>query len=155
MSSTKHLLILSLLSTILISQIACKIDKERVLLAINCGGPNFEDSNGVTYIKDKFYDGGIRSDHGISYDIEGTADQDVYQTERWHSDTFTYSLPIKEEGDYVIILKFSEVYFTKSEEKVFDIALGRKTVIKNLDIFSVVGKLQAYDEYLEVTLKDG
>ena len=26
--------------------------------------------------------------------------------------------------------------------------------MKNLDIFSVVGKLHAYDEYLEITLKD-
>lgn len=51
-------------------------------------------------------------------------------------------------------MKFSEVYFTSENEKVFDVALGRKTVIKNLDIFSVVGKLNAYDEYLEITLKD-
>lgn len=51
-------------------------------------------------------------------------------------------------------MKFSEVYFTAENEKVFDVALGRKTVLKNLDIFSVVGKLRAYDEYLEIKIKD-
>ena len=49
----KLIFLIGLLSTILINQIACKLDKERVLVAINCGGPHFTDSNGVDYIKVK------------------------------------------------------------------------------------------------------
>jgi hypothetical protein len=51
-------------------------------------------------------------------------------------------------------LKFSEVYFQAENEKVFDVALGKKTIIKNLDIFALVGKAAAYDEYVEIELKD-
>ncbi len=79
---------------------------------------------------------------------------DLYQTERWHSDTFTYSVPLKESGKYIIILKFSEVYFNNPGEKVFDVALGRKTVLKDIDIFASVGKASAHDEYIEFELKD-
>ena len=79
---------------------------------------------------------------------------DLYQTERWHSDTFTYSVPFKENGKFVIILKFSEVYFNNAGEKVFDVALGRKTVLKDIDIFASVGKAAAHDEYIEFELKN-
>jgi hypothetical protein len=79
---------------------------------------------------------------------------EVYQTERWYSETFTYSLPLKESGKYVIILKFSEVYFNNANEKVFDIALGKKVVLKDIDIFALVGKAIAHDEYIEIELKD-
>jgi hypothetical protein len=79
---------------------------------------------------------------------------DLYQTERWHSDTLTYSLPLKNPGKYVLILKFSEVYFTGPDEKVFDIAIGKKIVIKDLDIFSKVGKAAAHDEFAEFELKN-
>jgi hypothetical protein len=79
---------------------------------------------------------------------------EVYQTERWHSDTFQYNIPLKEPGKYVLILKFSEVYFNAPGQKVFDIALGKKLVIKDLDIFARAGKANAHDEYVEFELKD-
>lgn len=61
---------------------------------------------------------------------------------------------MKSEGKYVLILKFSEVYFKAADEKVFDVALGDKIILKNLDIFSMVGKAAAYDEYVEIELKN-
>jgi len=62
---------------------------------------------------------------------------------------------LKKNGKYVLILKFSEVYFNSAGEKIFDINLGDKNVVKDLDIFSKVGKATAYDEYIEFELKDG
>ncbi len=79
---------------------------------------------------------------------------DVYQTERWHTDSFTYSVPLKNEGKYILILKFSEVYFDAPYQKIFDIALGKKICIKDLDIFSRVGKAAAHDEFIEFELKN-
>jgi hypothetical protein len=151
MNAQKFILILF---SIFNSFVIPKLVKEKVILAINCGGEEFEDSDGLTYQKDQFYDAGIASDHGLNYDVSGTKDMEVYQTERWHSDTLTYSLPIKEPGKYVIILKFSEVYFSAPEEKVFDVAVGKKIVIKDLDIFAKVGKAAAHDEFIEFELKD-
>lgn len=79
---------------------------------------------------------------------------EIYQTERWHSDSFTYSVPLKNNGRYLLFLKFSEVYFDSPLKKVFDIALGRKTLIKDLDIFGKVGKAVAHDEIIDFELRD-
>ena len=149
-SIKKHILLLLILPLISSS----KLDPSKVVHAINCGGYPYTDKAGISYSSDKFYDGGKTSDYGMNYDISNTDDMIIYQTERWSSGTITYSLPLKGDGIYTLILKFSEVYFTRANEKVFDIALGKKTVVKNLDIYEKVGKGNAYDEYVEFTLKN-
>lgn len=149
-SIKKHILLLLILPLISSS----KLDPSKVVHAINCGGYPYTDKAGISYSSDKFYDGGKTSDYGMNYDISNTDDMIIYQTERWSSETITYSLPLKGDGIYTLILKFSEVYFTRANEKVFDIALGKKTVVKNLDIYEKVGKGNAYDEYVEFILKN-
>lgn len=135
----------------------CKLNPQKVIVAINCGGNEYEDSKGVTYIEDKYFNRGTASDHGLSYEIKGTEDESLYQTERWASSTLTYSIPLTGEfidGKYVLVLKFSEVYFNEEGAKVFDVALGKEKVIKNLDVYSRVGKAHALDEYVEFEIKD-
>ncbi len=79
---------------------------------------------------------------------------ELYHTERWHSDTFVYSIPLNDPGHYVLVLKFSEVYFQKNGEKVFDIGLGKIKLISDHDIFQKVGKAAAHDEYIEFNLNE-
>lgn len=62
---------------------------------------------------------------------------------------------MKQQGKYVLVLKFSEVYFNSPGEKVFDAGLGSLKVISSLDIYSKVGKATAYDEYVEFEFKNG
>ena len=90
-----------------------------VIFAVNCGGSAHTDLNGVHYQAD-YNTVGISSDFGLQLSINRvpTPDQVLYQTERYHSETFSYDIPIKEDDDYVLILKFSEVYFTGSNMKV-------------------------------------
>lgn len=45
-------------------------------------------------------------------------DQILYQTERYNEDTFGYEIPIREEGDYILVMKYAEVYFAQSQQKV-------------------------------------
>lgn len=45
-------------------------------------------------------------------------DQVLYQTERYNEDTFGYEVPIREEGDYILVMKYAEVYFAQSQQKV-------------------------------------
>lgn len=130
------------------------LQRDKVIIAINCGGDSYTDKDGVEYIEDKYYDGGVISDHGLNYDIGGTSDMELYQTERWSSDTLTYSLPIKTPGKYVLILKFSEVYFQSTNEKIFDITIGKRVIIKDLDIYAKAGKAAAHDEYIEFEIKN-
>jgi len=127
--------------------------KEKVVFAVNCGGEEYEDTNGVNFVKDTgYYNAGTSSDYGLQYDITLTKDMELYQTERWHSDSFIYSVPVSDPGHYVLVLKFSEVYFQKAGEKVFDIGLGKLRVIQNLDVFEKVGKAAAHDEFIEFDL---
>ena len=142
--------------SIIFNDISCKMDPSKVVAAINCGGDEYTDSNGITYDNDKYFLGGTSSDHGINYIIKNTEDQILYQTERWSSETLTYSIPLKSNinGKYVLNLKFSEVYFTNKGDKIFNVALGRETIIKNLDIYSKVGKAYALDEYIEFEIRN-
>jgi len=38
---------------------------------------------------------------------------------------------------------------------VFDVQLNSHTVVKDLDIFNIVGKAMAHDEYIPFTVNDG
>ncbi|KAK9391447.1 malectin [Crotalus adamanteus] len=82
-------------------------------------------------------------------------DQILYQTERYNEETFGYEVPIKEEGDYVLVLKFAEVYFAQSQQKVFDVRLNGHMVVKDLDIFDRVGHSTAHDEIIPISIKKG
>ncbi len=90
-----------------------------VIFAVNSGGSAHTDLNGVHYQADKL-SAGISSDFGKNVHISRVAppDQILYQTERYHVADFGYTIPIKQEGDFVLVLKFSEVYFRGSKLKV-------------------------------------
>lgn len=134
------------------------LNPEKVLIAVNCGGDQYEDANGVIYEKDNYFNdkNSVASDFGLQYDIELTKDEELYQTERWANGDLVYTLPVStiKPGKYIIILKFSEVYFSAADDKVFDIALGKKIVVKDMDVFEKVGKAKAHDEYIQIEFKD-
>ena len=134
--------------------ISTKLNPSNVEIAINCGGPEFRTKGGVTYQKDKYYVGGEASDFGMNSDIKNTKDKEIYQTERWSTEDLIYNIPIKKEGKFVLILKFSEVYFSNKGEKVFDFKLGDLTVFEGIDIFKKVGKNCAYDEFISFEIKN-
>ena len=90
-----------------------------VIYAVNCGSGAHTDLNGVHYQADRL-SVGTASDYGKSLQIEraAPADQILYQTERYHAGDFGYTVPITDEGEFVLVLKFSEVYFRGSKLKV-------------------------------------
>jgi len=90
-----------------------------VVYAVNCGSGAHTDLHGVHYQADRL-SVGTASDYGKSLQIERSApaDQILYQTERYHVADFGYTVPIKDEGEFVLVLKFSEVYFRGSKLKV-------------------------------------
>ena len=94
-----------------------------ILWAVNCGGDSHTDIQGITYERDTLSIG-TSSDYGKSLNIHRVHPRDevLYQTERYHTETFGYEIPLKKDGDYVLVLKFSEVWFTASGLKVFTLA---------------------------------
>ena len=131
-----------------------RLNPSNVELAINCGGPEFRTKSGITYQKDRYFIGGEASDFGMNSEIKNTKDKDIYQTERWSTEDLIYEIPIQNEGKYVLILKFSEVYFNSKGEKIFDFKIGDLLVIEDIDIYAKVGKNKAYDEFIEFEIKN-
>lgn len=131
------------------------LDPAKVKYAVNCGGPLITTSDDVIYFADTGYSSGIVSDFGKSVQIKLTKFPEVYQTERYALSDFSYSIPLEEPGKYVLILKFSEVWFNQAQEKLFSVRIGDVVVIENLDIFDQVGKYAAYDEFVPFEFEDG
>ena len=131
-----------------------RLNPSNVEVAINCGGPEFRTKSGVTYQKDKYFVGGEASDFGTNSEIKNTKEKEIYQTERWSTEDLVYNLPLKKDGKYVLVLKFSEVYFNNKGEKIFDFKIGDETILENIDIYEKVGKNNAYDEFIEFELKN-
>jgi len=148
-----HFLFFSIIST------AGGLDVSNVIYAINAGGDAHTDIQGVIYKRDPLSNvAGISSDFGKQLSIQRVHphDQILYQTERYHTQTFGYNIPIKEDGQYVIVLKFSEVYFNAPGQKVFDVVLNNDhSIVSDLDIYSNVGHGVAHDEMIPFTIADG
>ncbi|XP_012363319.1 malectin-like isoform X2 [Nomascus leucogenys] len=93
---------------------------ESVIWAVNVGGEAHVDVHGIHFRKDPLEGRvGRASDYGMKLPIlrSNPEDQILYQTERYNEENFGYEVPIKEEGDYVLVLKFAEVYFAQSQQK--------------------------------------
>ncbi|KAK0098981.1 hypothetical protein PV326_010957 [Microctonus aethiopoides] len=122
-------------------------------------GDSHTDTYGIRYLKDPLMGKvGTASDYGKQLIIGrvDTVDQILYQTERYHHSTFGYDIPISEDGEHVLILKFCEVYFNSPNMKVFDVVLnGDHTVVTDLDIFEKVQRGVAHDEYIPFSIRKG
>lgn len=137
--------------------LASESDAARAVWALNAGGAGHRSVDGVVYNADVAVVG-TPSDHGVHH-IPLLArvhpqDRILYQTERYHYEDFGYDIPIPRDGQYVLNLKFSEVYFKSPNQKVFDVHLNKQPVIVGLDIFSKVGYGTAHDEYVQFTIQD-
>ena len=154
MSTKFNILLYAFLLGLNIITINSKLNPSNVEIAINCGGPEFRTKAGVTYQKDNYFNGGEPSDFGTNSEIKNTKEKEIYQTERWSTEDLVYNIPLKKPGKYVLVLKVSEVYFNNKNEKVFDFKFGDETIRENIDIYSKVGKNNAYDEFIEFELKN-
>ncbi|XP_061763167.1 malectin [Nerophis ophidion] len=131
---------------------------ERVIWAVNAGGESHVDVHGIHFKKDPLEGKvGKASDYGMRLPIlrSSPEDQVLYQTERYNEDTFGYDIPIRDEGDYILVMKYAEVYFAQSQQKVFDVRLNGHVVVKDLDIFERVGHSTAHDEIVPFSIRRG
>ncbi|XP_065355469.1 malectin-B [Calliphora vicina] len=130
----------------------------QVIYAVNSGGYDHIDKHSIHYESDPL-NVGTASDYGNHLLIIGRVpeqDEVLYRTERYHTATFGYDLPLEGDGEYALVLKFCEVYFNEPNMKIFDVVLNRKhEVVSNLDIFAQVGRGTAHDEYVYFTVTRG
>jgi|GEM_PF-710931 len=86
-------------------------------LRVNCGGKEFKDAAGNTWVADQKYSngswgfaGGNASDRSISprKQMAGTAEPALYLTERYGLNSYRFTVP---NGKYTVALHFCETYF--------------------------------------------
>ena len=85
--------------------------------------------------------------------IAGTEEDILYQTCRYNMGGYRLALP---NGTYRVDLKFCEPHFDSRAERVFDVKLQGKMVLREFDILAKVGKFTAHDESFDaVEIADG
>ncbi|MBO9204043.1 MULTISPECIES: malectin domain-containing carbohydrate-binding protein [Niastella] len=149
---------------------------QNYLYRVNCGGPDYKDSQGNTWLADRekksantwgsvswtkqfpgmpaFYASQRQSNDPIPY----TKDEPLLQTFRYGLQQLRYEFPVPD-GDYLVELYFIEPWWCRGNMnakgwRMFDVAINNKTVIKNLDIWSRVGN-RALKEVVPVHVTGG
>ena len=76
-------------------------------------------SIGIRYRKD-YLKSGIASDYGRHSNVNRVPREDmiIYQTERYDLQKFSYEIDLNDDGDYVLWMKFAEVWFNGPNMKV-------------------------------------
>ncbi|RYZ93184.1 MAG: hypothetical protein EOO68_21970, partial [Moraxellaceae bacterium] len=122
-----------------------------VVMAINAGGEAYTSSEGVQYMADFFYDGGMPLNHAEP--ITGTVDDLLYQHERFGN--FVYAIPLPN-AHYDIELAWSEPWYSAENERLFHVMIENTVRINNLDIFAHAGMFGVLKTVLtNVAVDDG
>ncbi len=129
---------------------------------VNCGGPEYTDTQGQTWAADKRYTTGSwgyigGTAYGVSATISGTDDDALYQRERYWSTSaqpgYRFAVP---NGQYEVTLKFAETYFSAAGKRKFHVKIEGVRVLANFDIYSAAGaKNTAVDRVFTVNVTDG
>lgn len=91
--------------------------------------------------KDEVLGGKIARYPGIA--IDGTEEDTLYQTCRYDLKGYRLAVP---DGTYRVTLRFCEPHFDSQAERICDVRLQGKTVLRGFGIFAKVGKFTAHDE---------
>jgi beta-glucanase (GH16 family) len=112
---------------------------------VNAGGLSYTDGNNNVWAADENYSGGTPYTVTPTPTITSTTDPTLYQSMRYGNPfTYTFNVPA---GSYQITLKFAELYWTGSGQRVFNVSVNGTQVLTNFDVFSAAGaKDKAIDE---------
>ena len=126
-------------------------------LRINSGGPEVNVGSD-SFIEDNYFIGGNLYSNKSA--IAGTANDAIYQTERYGN--MSYQIPVPVAGVYDIRLHFAELYFGangnsgKVGDRVFNVSIEGNKVLTNFDILSETQPLTALiKEFNNVSITDG
>jgi hypothetical protein len=105
------------------------------VIQVDSGGP----ASG-TWVTDTDVTGGNTASTGAAIDtslVANPAPQNVYQTVRWGS--FTYTIPNLAAGAYTVNLHFAEITWTATGQRKFNVVVNGKPVLTNFDIIAAAG----------------
>jgi hypothetical protein len=131
-------------------------------IRINAAGAAYTAIDGRKFIADQYFNAG--SAYTINRPIEGTDDDALYQSERWHSANLVYNVPVVN-GNYNVILHFAEIYFNNPGQRRFNVDIEGQRVLTNFDVVANAGardvaitrsfNANVADGFLNITLSKG
>src|SRR5216683_7088575 len=120
-------------------------------ILVNAGGVAYTDTLGNSWSADTGFTGG--STASTTSNIANTPDPKLYQTERYGNSSYQFTVP---NGNYNVVLKFAEVYWTKTGQRLFNVSINGTQVLTNFDIVAAAGaSLTAVDKTFPVTVTNG
>ncbi|MBS1660456.1 MAG: DUF4982 domain-containing protein [Bacteroidetes bacterium] len=154
------------------------------LYRVNCGGLDYVDHQGNTWMADRHLKGGsggapagawgswswtdgydslpafFASQRRTDGPIGGTADWALFQDFRYGREKLGYSFPVQD-GDYRVELYFVEPWWGRGGGldargmRLFDVAVNGATVIRDLDVFKEAGYSKALRKVVNVHVAGG
>ena len=147
------------------------------LYRVNCGGPDYRDSNGNLWLADgKKKEAGtwgstswtdtfklpafFASQRHSNDPVKGTNAWPLFQSFRYGMDQLKYEFPVAD-GEYLIELYFTEPWYGTGGGmdctgwRLFDVAVNGNTVLHNIDIWKAVGHDAAFKKIVKVKISGG
>ena len=85
--------------------------------------------------------------------ITNTTTPILYKTERWGATSYRFSVP---NGTRTVRLRFAEIWFRRSGQRAFDVAINGQPVLTKFDIVAAAGGPRiAVDKQFSVPVTDG
>ena len=120
-------------------------------ILVHSGGAVYTDTLGQVWSADKDFNGG--STASTTSSIANTPDPTLYQTERYGDFSYQFAVP---NGSYNVVLKFAEIYWTATGQRIFNVSINGTQVLTNFDIIAAAGgPLTAIDKTFPVTVTAG
>jgi hypothetical protein len=107
-------------------------------IRVDAGGGAFTDpATGNVWSADTGFAGGNTfSTTSTVTDTANPSQAPLYQTERYGNFTYTFTVP---NGTYTVTLKFAELYWTSTGQRIFNVVINGATVLSNFDIVAAAG----------------
>ncbi len=153
-------------------------DDYHYLYRVNCGGPDYTDHEGNTWMADRHKESdstwGSKSwtdsfedispfygSQRRTFDlIDGTLDPKLFQTFRYGLDQLSFNFPVPD-GEYLVELYFTEPWYGTgggmncSGWRIFDVAVNQNTIIRDFDIWRESGHDKAVKKEFTVPVTGG
>jgi len=123
-------------------------------IRINCGGIAYIDDALNEWAEDSGFTGG-RTFSDTADEIEGTNDDELFQTERYGE--FSYAFNVPSPGIYNVTLYFAELYWTTADARIFKVSVEGEVPpsLSTVDIAQIAGPNAAVYESVLSTVSDG
>ncbi|MEZ4561191.1 MAG: malectin domain-containing carbohydrate-binding protein [Thermomicrobiales bacterium] len=109
---------------------------------------------------DRYFDGGSVADYRDDFEVAGADEQDLYLTARTGDGPgkkrgFSYAIPVKHEGSYLVRLYFVEPDANDVGDRVFSVAAEGDDLLDGFDLAAEAGIHTALVKQAEVRIDDG